>query len=487
MQVTETSSAGLKREYKVVIDAKDIDGRIEDRLEQLRMTVRMPGFRPGKVPVSLLRKKYGDSLRGEVLEQAVNQSSSQALAEQGVRPALQPKIEVTRFEEGEGLEYTMAVEAMPDIVPGDLDNISLTNETAEITDAEIETSIERLAARDKNYVPVTEERPAGKGEALLIDFVGKIDGAPFEGGSATDHTLELGSSSFVEGFEDQLIGKKAGESVEVKVTFPAEYMNEELAGKDAVFEVEIKEVQTVEPVPVDDAFAQGLGFENLDGLRDAMREQTERDHTTFSRAKLKRRLLDDLAGRYDFPVPSGMVDLEFESIWQRVSEDKEMNRLDADDVGRDDEELRADYREIAERRVRLGLLLSEIGRLNSIDVEPEEVKRAVMERAQGFPGQEAQVVEFYRSNPQAVAELRAPLFEEKVVAYIMSKAKIAEKSVSLEELMREPEGAKAGTGKGAKAKKKKAAAKSARKDGSESPTKKTVKKKAAGKPKTASE
>lgn len=485
MQVTEISSAGLKREFKVVIDASDIDARIEDRLEQLRMTVRMPGFRPGKVPVSLLRKKYGDSLRGEVLEQAVNQSSNQALAEQGVRPALQPKIEVTRFEEGEGLEYTMAVEAMPDIVPGDLDDVKLTNETAAVTDAEIESAIERLAARDKNYVPVTEDRPAGKGDALLIDFVGKIDGAPFEGGSATDHTLELGSSSFVEGFEDQLIGKRAGDSVEVKVTFPNEYMSEALSGKDAVFEVEIKEIQTVEPVPVDDAFSQGLGFENLEGLREAMREQTERDHTVFSRAKLKRRLLDELARRYDFPVPAGMVDLEFEAIWQRVSEDREKNRLDEDDVGREEEELRAEYRAIAERRVRLGLLLSEIGRLNSIDVDPERVNRVVMERAQSFPGQEAKVVEFYRSNPQALAELRAPLFEEKVVDYIIDKATITDKLVSLDELMRDPEDLD--KSKGAKPAKKKAAAKSAKKSVSESPKKKTAKKKPAGKPKKASE
>jgi trigger factor len=485
MQVTEISSAGLKREFKVVIDASDIDARIEDRLEQLRMTVRMPGFRPGKVPVSLLRKKYGDSLRGEVLEQAVNQSSNQALAEQGVRPALQPKIEVTRFEEGEGLEYTMAVEAMPDIVPGDLDDVKLTNETAAVTDAEIESAIERLAARDKNYVPVTEDRPAGKGDALLIDFVGKIDGAPFEGGSATDHTLELGSSSFVEGFEDQLIGKRAGDSVEVKVTFPNEYMSEALSGKDAVFEVEIKEIQTVEPVPVDDAFSQGLGFENLEGLREAMREQTERDHTVFSRAKLKRRLLDELARRYDFPVPAGMVDLEFDAIWQRVSEDREKNRLDEDDVGREEEELRAEYRAIAERRVRLGLLLSEIGRLNSIDVDPERVNRVVMERAQSFPGQEAKVVEFYRSNPQALAELRAPLFEEKVVDYIIDKATITDKLVSLDELMRDPEDLD--KSKGAKPAKKKAAAKSAKKSVSESPKKKTAKKKPAGKPKKASE
>ena len=485
MQVTETSSAGLKREFKVVIDAKDIDERIQDRLEQLRATVRMPGFRPGKVPVSLLRKKYGDSLRGEVLEQAVNQSSSQALAEQGVRPAMQPKIEVTRFEEGEGLEYTMAVEAMPDVVPGDLDDIELTSETAEVTDAEVESGIERLAAREKNYVPVTGDRPAEKGDALLIDFVGKIDGAPFEGGSATDHTLELGSSAFVEGFEDQLIGKRAGDSASVKVTFPTEYMSEELSGKDAVFEVEIKEIQTVEPVPVDDAFSQGLGFENLEGLREAMREQTERDHTVFSRAKLKRRLLDEFARRYDFPVPAGMVDLEFDSIWQRVSEDREKNRLDEDDVGREEEELRADYRAIAERRVRLGLLLSEIGRLNSIDVDAERVNRVVMERAQSFPGQEAKVVEFYRSNPQALAELRAPLFEEKVVDYIIDKATITDKLVSLDELMRDPENPD--KSKGVKPAKKKAAAKSAKKSVSESPKKKTAKKKPAGKPKKASE
>jgi trigger factor len=473
MEITETSAAGLKREYRVVVDAQDIDNRIQDRLEQLKKTVRMPGFRPGKVPVSLLRQKYGDSLRGEVLEQAVDQSSAQALAEKGVRPALQPKIEVTRFEEGEGLEYTMAVETMPEIVPGEFDDLRLTREAAKATDAEVDGAIERLAAREKNYVPVTEDRPAEKGDALTIDFVGKIDGTPFEGGSATDHVLELGSSSFIEGFEDQLIGRKAGDSAEVKVTFPKEYVNDELAGKEAVFEVEVKEIQIAEPIPADDAFAQGLGFENLGGLREAMREQIERDYANVSRTKLKRGLLDELAKRYDFPVPEGMVDLEFEAIWRRVSEDIEEKRLDADDAGRSEDELRGDYRTIAERRVRLGLLLSEIGRLNTIDVEQDEINRAIMERAQGFPGQEARVIEFYRSNPQAVAELRAPLFEEKVVDYIIDKASVADRTVSVEELMSEPDEPAAAKGKRSAASGKKAGAKSAKKV----PAKKATKKK----------
>lgn len=463
MQVTQTSEDGLTREFKVVVTAQDIESRILDRLEALKRSVRMPGFRPGKVPVTLLRKQYGQSILSEILDQALSQSSAQALAEHGLRPAMQPKIEVVKFDEGEDLEYTMAVELMPDIVPGDFREIKLTREMAEAGDDEIDRAIERLAVRERTFTPVGEDRPARKGDALLIDFIGKIDGVPFEGGSGTDHVLELGSSSFVEGFEDQLIGIRAGDRRTINLTFPTEYVNDELAGRDAVFEVDAKEIQEVEPVSIDDTFAQSLGFADLPGLRAAVKEQIERDYGGLARAKLKRALLDALYESHDFPVPPGMVDIEFDAIWQQVSEGRAENRLDPDDVGRSEDELRAEYRLIAERRVRLGLLLSEVGRLNNISVEQDEINRAIMERARSFPGQESQVVGYYRDNPEAVNELRAPLFEDKVVDFILEMAEIKDKTVSVEELMRDPE-TPANTAKKAKPKAKaKAPAKKAAK------------------------
>lgn len=451
MLVTETKADGLKREFTVVVDAQDIENRIRDRLQKLTKTVRMPGFRPGKVPTSLLRKKFGDSIRGEILEEALNQSSAQALAEKGLRPAMQPKIEVVSFDEGADLEYKMAVELMPDIVPADFRKIKLVRESAEATEAEVEAAIERLAAREKNYLPVEAGVAATKGDALLIDFIGKIDGVPFEGGSSTDHVLELGSSSFVEGFEDQLIGAKAGDHVSLNLTFPKEYVNDELAGKDTVFEVDVKEIQKVEPVPVDEGFAQSHGFSDLAAMGATVREQIERDYAALSRAKLKRALLDALADQHEFPVPEAMADIEFDVIWKRVKEDIAENRLDPDDVGRSEDELHAEYRAIAERRVRLGLLLSEVGRLNNITVEQEELNRVVMERARAYPGQENAVIGFYRQNPEALNELRAPLFEDKVVDFILEMADIEKRKVSVEELMREPDSAETAPKAGRKA------------------------------------
>ncbi|MFQ5958035.1 MAG: trigger factor [Alphaproteobacteria bacterium] len=469
MLVTETRADGLKREFTVVVDAQDIENRIQGRLQKLTQTVRMPGFRPGKVPASLLRKQFGDSIRGEILEEAVNQSSAQALAEKGVRPAIRPKIEVVRFDEGADLEYTMAVELMPDIVPADFRKIKLVRETAEAAEADVDATVERLAAREKNFVPVEAGVAAVKGDALLIDFIGKIDGVPFEGGSSTDHVLELGSSTFIEGFEDRLIGAKAGDHVSLNVTFPKEYVNDELAGRDAVFEVDVKEIQKVDSVPVDDAFAQSHGFSDLAAMGAAVREQIERDYAAVSRAKLKRALLDALAEQHEFPVPEGMVDIEFDAIWKRVKEDMAEDRLDPDDVGRSEEELRDEYRVIAERRVRLGLLLSEVGRLNNISVEQDEINRAIMERARAFPGQENAVIGFYRQNPEALNELRAPLFEDKVVDFILEMADIDERKVSVAELMRDPEPAETAA-KGAE----KAAAKPAKKPGKK-PAKKAAK------------
>ena len=437
MEVIQTSADGLKREFKIVVDATDIESRIEDRLEEIRKSANIPGFRPGKAPVSLLRTRYGENLRGEVLEQAVTQTSSQALAEQNLRPAMQPRIEIVKFDAGDDLEYTMAVELLPEIVFGDFADIKLTRRYVDVGDADVMDTIERLAENRKNYAPVAKPRKAKKGDALIIDFEGHVDGEAIEGGSATGHRLELGANAFVEGFEDPLIGARPGDHVSVNLTFPEKYVNDDLAGKDAVFEVDVKEIQEAQAVTVDDAFATGHGFENLDAMRDSVRDHMNNDYTGVSRSQLKRALLDALAAGYDFAVPEGMVDTEFDAIWQRLNEDRERDEVDPSDVGRGDDELRPEYRRIAERRVRLGLLLSEIGRSNNVTVGNDEVQRAVMERARAFPGQEERLVSYYRENPQALAELRAPLFEDKVIDLILEQADVADKAVSVEELMRD--------------------------------------------------
>ncbi len=318
---------------------------------------------------------------------------------------------------------------------------------------------------------VTDDRPAVSGDSLMIDFVGSVDGAPFEGGAGSDHVIELGSSSFIATFEDQLIGAKAGDHVTVRVTFPEDYPKEGLAGKEAVFEVDVKEIQTVEAVAVDEAFAQSHGFENLGAMRDIVKEQIGRDHSALSRAKLKRAMLDALSESYDFAVPQGMIDTEFDAIWARITEDRENDRLDPDDASRSEDELREEYRAISERRVRLGLLLSEVGQRNGISVGQEEVNRAIAARARSIPGQEDRVVQFYRDNPNAMNELQAPLFEEKVVDFILEMADVTERAVTLDELIRDPDAEAPEAAAEAKPKKK-----TAKKAPAKKPAKKTAKK-----------
>ena len=439
MEVIQTATDGLKHEFKIIVDAKDIQIRIDARLEELKKTTNLPGFRPGKVPVSMLRKRFGDALRGEILEKTVTESSAQAIAEKNLRPAMQPSIKITEFEPGGNLEYSMSVEVMPEITLGDFSEIKLTRRVIEIGDDDTSKLIDRMAESEKNFVAVDKPRKAKLGDALVIDFVGTVDGAEFKGGSATGHMLELGANAFIDGFEDQLIGAKPGDKVTVNVTFPDPYGSADLAGKAAVFEVDVKELQEASPVTIDDAFAQSRGFDDLAALRTMAKDRMRQDYAGVTRSQIKRELLDKLADLYEFPAPPGMVDGEFEVIWKQFTEEREKNEIDPSDVGRDDDELREDYRTIAERRVRLGLLLSEVGRMRNVSVDQEEVNRAAMERAKSFPGQEEMVFKHYQENPQAMDELRAPLFEEKVVDLIISEAKVTEKSVSIEELMSAPE------------------------------------------------
>lgn len=437
MQVTETQSEGLKREYKVLIAAKDIGEKMEGRLKELGEQVKVPGFRSGKVPLPLLKKRFGASVMGEVLERAVNDSSSQAISERGLRPAMQPKIEITAFDEGKDLEYTMAIELLPEIEPMDFSTLELERLEVEVPDEEVLKLLERLAGSRKQTRPVEKPRKAKKGDVLVIDFRGTVDGEEFPGMSGEDHHLELGANQFIEGFEDQLIGVDVGESRDVNVTFPEAYVNDKLAGRDAVFSVTVKQLLEGVPVTIDDEMAVSLGEENLEALKAKAREQVLMEYDGAARAKLKRQVLDCLAEAHDFPVPEGMADLEFGTIWKQIEQDREAGRLDPEDAERSEEDLKADYREIAERRVRLGLLISEVGRVNQIEVSKEEVNRALVQEVQRYPGQEREVFEYYQRTPEALGNLRAPVFEEKVIDFVVNLAKVTQRAVSPEQLREE--------------------------------------------------
>jgi trigger factor len=439
MQVTEISSEGLKREFQVVVASNDIKSKIELRLEELGRTVNLPGFRPGKVPMPVLRKRFGQSVLGEVIERAVSDSSNQAMNERGLRPAIQPKVEITSFAEGGDLQYKMAVELLPEIKPMNFSELALERLKPEISDEEINKAATGIAEANRKTEKIADDRAAQKGDVVVIDFVGKVDGVEFPGGAAKDHRLELGSNQFIPGFEDQLVGRKAGTTGDVNVAFPKEYGNDKLAGKDAVFSVTVKEIHQKLPAVVDDDFAKGLGLEDLATLKKALGDQLTRDFSNRARTKLKRQLLDKLAASHDFPVPQGMADIEFEQIWNNVEEARKRGDQDPSITGKDDEALKKEFREIAERRVRLGLLLSEVGRLNNIEVSQEEVNRKLIEEARRFPGQERKVVEYYRNNPEMLAQLRAPLFEEKVVDFIIEMAKVTDKPVPTSEVMKEDE------------------------------------------------
>lgn len=446
MHVTQTNTDGLKREFKVVVPAGHIETKVQDKLEDLGRTVRLPGFRPGKIPMALLRKKYGSSVMGEVLEGVVNDGTRQAIDEHQVRPAVQPKVEITSYSQGADLEFTIAMETLPDVAQPDFAAIELQKPVAAVSDEEIGKALERIAAGREQSEPLGEDRKSQAGDVAVIDFVGRVDGVEFEGGKGEDYSLKLGSGTFIPGFEDQLIGAAAGDKVAVKVTFPAEYGHPPLAGKDAEFEVTVKELRVPAPAAIDDELAKSVGMDDLAALRKAVREQIEQGYAAASRNHLKRGLLDALAERNDFAVPQSMVDLEFDAIWKQIEKDKEAGRLDAEDQGKSEDDLKADYRKIAERRVRLGLLLSDVGRQNDITVTQDDLNRAIMNEARRFPGQEHLVFQYYQKNQDAVNALRAPIFEEKVIDFAIELAKVTEKPVSADELMKEPEGPAAAEG-----------------------------------------
>jgi trigger factor len=438
MQVTETLSDGLKRSYAVTVPAAEIESRTKSKLADIGKTLRLPGFRPGKVPANLVRQRYGSAVMAEVMQDAVSSAADRVVEDGKLRPAGQPRISLAREPSLAGpaqdLEIKVDLEVLPDIVLPDLTAISLTRLRAEPATEVIDRALESIAKQNRELALVEEDRPAATGDILVVDFSGSIDGVPFDGGTGVDTPVELGGSGFIPGFAEQIEGMRVGETRTIDVTFPAEYQAANLAGQAAQFSIVAKALKHPAPTVQDDSLAAKIGFENFDKLRDAVRGQMQGEFDQMSRLRIKRDLLDALAEQALFEAPPSMLEVEFNAIWQRVEADRAQGQQDEEDRGKDEETLRAEYRAIADRRVRLGLLLSEIGRVNEIQVSPSELSAALRAEAARYPGQEMQVVEFFRKNQAAIEQLRGPIFEDKVVDHILSVAQVEEKLVSPEEL-----------------------------------------------------
>ena len=451
MQVTETLTEGLKREFRVVVLAADLGATVDARLGELKDRVRINGFRPGKVPVAHLRRLYGRAVMAETIEAKVREANAVIVSDHGFKLAMEPQVTLPSAEDDVAevmngkadLAYSVAMEILPKIELTDFKGIQIEKPIAEVTDAEVDRALARIVEQNKPYVPKAEGLGAESGDKVTVSFTGTIDGAPLEGGTGTDIDVLIGSRSFLPGFEEGLIGVQAGETRTVKASFPANYLTAELAGKEAVFEVAAKSIAAPETVTIDDDFAKKLGLESLAKLKDAIRERVARDHAAVSRQRLKRKLLDALDERHAFDLPPTLVQEEFGNVWRTVLTDLQSQGRTFADENTDEERAKAEYRTIAERRVRLGLVIAEIGERNDIKVTDEEMQRAVSERARQFPGQEQQVWEYYRNNAQALASLRAPIFEDKVVDFLLELVKVNERPVPAEELYEEESGDKA--------------------------------------------
>jgi trigger factor len=444
MQVTQTNSLGLKREFKVVLAASDLAERVEGQLAEVQAKARIPGFRPGKVPVSHLKRLYGRSIMAEVVQDAVNEANRKIVEENQLRLAMDPKIDFPgdaqeiekAFEARADFAFTVALEVMPKIEVGGFEDIEIERLVADVSDADVDQVLTRLAEQNRIYTAKESEAAAEKGDKATLDFIGKIDGEPFEGGSGENVDVVLGSGNFIPGFEAQIEAMKTGESRTIAVTFPENYSAAKLAGKAATFDVTLKAVAAPAEIEISEEFAKGFGFEDLGKLKEKIRENIERDHLAASRGKWKRDLLDVLDKKYAFDVPEGMVAQEFDAVWRTVETEQKRSGRSYEDDNTTEDAARADYLKIAERRVRLGLLLAEIGEKAEIKVSDEEVGQALTQRARAFPGQEKTIWDYYRKNPNALAEIRAPIYEEKVVDYVISQVKLNDKKVSKDELFK---------------------------------------------------
>ncbi len=443
MQVTETLNEGLKRELKIVVDKSEMDAKVSERLEQMKSQVRLNGFRQGKVPMSHLRQMYGKQAMAEIVNDYISKRSGEVLKERDERAAQQPEISMTEDEkEAEEIltgkkdfEFSMSYEVIPEINAPELEKLKLERPVAEVADKEVDEQIEKIAESSRPY-----EEKKGKAadkDRVTMDYLGKIDGEPFEGGADNDAKLVIGSGMFIPGFEDQLIGTKAGDETTVKVTFPEEYQASHLAGKEAEFDVTVSLVEKPGKLELNDELATNLGLESLEKLREAVRGQMEAQFGSFTRAKVKRQILDLLDEQTKMELPSKMVEQEFNNIWAQVTSELERNEKTFEDEDTTEEKAKEEYQSLAERRVRLGLVLAHIGEMSDVDVTEEEMQQAVYKQVQQYPGQEQEVLNYFREHPDAVAGLRAPLYEDKVIDFIIEKAEVTDKTVTKEELTKE--------------------------------------------------
>ena len=449
MQIVEKSGEGLSRVYGVTVPVADLNERLEARIVEITPQLNIKGFRPGKVPAAHVRRLHGKALMAEVVEQTISETTQKVLEENKLRPAsepdLKPEGDIAQVIDGKAdLSYEISLEIMPEFEPTDLSKIALTRPVYEPTEAEVDEALDELAKQSRTYEPRTGKSLKAKdGDQLLIDFVGRIDGEAFQGGTAEDSELVLGSGQFIPGFEDQLVGAKPGDEVIVKVAFPADYQAANLAGKDAEFTTTVKEVRAPVDAKADDALAERLGVESLEKLKELLKSNLESQYAGASRFKLKRALLDVLDEKHDFPLPPKMVEAEFNAIWQQVQADKERGGLPPEDAEKSDDQLQTEYRKIAERRVRLGLVLAEIGRVNNVQVTDQELLDAMRQEAMRYGQQAQQIFDMFRQNAGMQAQLRAPIFEDKVVDLIVDKATVKDEKVSKDDLLKEddmPEG-----------------------------------------------
>ncbi|KJS25323.1 MAG: trigger factor [Hyphomonadaceae bacterium BRH_c29] len=442
MEVTQTKAEGLSRTFEVKVPASELQSKLDARIEEIRPNMNLKGFRPGKVPAAHVRKMFGRDLMGEIIDKLVNETNQKALEDAELRPAGQPNVHVDGDMEdvvkGEAdLAYHMHVDVMPEFTPVDVKTLKVTRPVAEVADEQVDEALKNLAEQNKQYEPRAKTAKAKDGDAVVIDFVGKIDGEAFDGGSAEQQTIVLGSNRFIPGFEEQLVGVKTGEEKNLEVSFPEDYPSADLAGKAAVFETKVHEVRAPKVAEIDDEFAKGLGLESLEQLKGLISEQLKGELSQASRNKAKRDLLDRLDEAHSFDLPPNMVEAEFQQIWGQLQQEMDAGRLTDDDKDKPEEDLKKEYHDIAERRVRLGLVLAEIGRVNDVRITEQEVQQALIREARQYPGQEREVIEFFQKNAGAMAQLRAPIYEDKVVDYILGEAQVTDTTVSREELLKE--------------------------------------------------
>ena len=493
MQIKETTNEGLKRAYTVTIPAKEIDERVNSEVKKIAPQVKMPGFRPGKVPANLVRKMHGEQLHAQTLNDMIRESVDKVMADNKLRPAMQPSVELDEgYEEGKDASLSVELEILPEIDAPEVDGLALERLTVPVTDEQVDEAVERIASNNKSYKDAAKTKKAADGDQLIIDFVGRVDGTEFEGGKAENTPLTIGSGQFIPGFEEQLTGVKTGNKKTITVTFPEDYPAENLKGKEAEFDVTVQQVKVPTDTKIDDEFAKNLGLEGLDKLKELLRGQLEQETSGLTRTQMKRQLLDTLAAGHDFAVPQGMVDAEFEQIWAQLQQEAARSD-DAETMLKEMDDEKDDYRKIAERRVRLGLLLSEIGQKNGVEVNANEMNMLIQQAAQQYRAEDRErFIQYVQQEPMAAAQLRAPLYEDKVVDFLFDKAEITDREVTREELeaaIEAEETAEEKPKKKAAAKKKPAAKKAPAKkaddkDGDEKPAAKKApaKKTAAKKP-----